>query len=177
MLSSCSRYSHIPKVRATAKTTVVHDVKIKKSLQQHTLDIKIVDVAPVVSEEIKSLQKVSLPETKKEIVAPKEILKSPANKKAKKANHKYTRKQAIKAQKRQAKTDFWETFFGEFLMELLFLLVFCLIVFFLHWLVEIGLGWIVAVLLIAIAIFVIMTIVDFFDGFFDELPKYLFWGH
>lgn len=177
VLSSCSRYSHIPKVRAKAKTVITQKVKTKKQLSQQTLTTKIADVAPVVGGEIKPLQKVPLPETKKEIVAPKEILKSPANKKAKKANHKYTRKQAVKAQKRQTEVDFWNTDFAEFLIELAFILMLCLLVFFLHWLVEIGLGWLVAVLLIAGAIFVIVAIVDFFDGFFDKLPKYLFWGH
>lgn len=183
ILSSCSsRYSRVPKVRAKtkAKTTLTQKVKIKKtqSIPQvlsakkaNSTNLETIDLKQ------KSISIAPLQITAKATLAQKETPQTTIHKSNKKTQYKHNRQQAGKAQKRQAETDFWDTFFGEFLMELLFLLVLCLIMFFLHWLVEIGLGWIVAILLIAIAIWIIIELVNAASDVLDFLSDFLFWGH
>jgi len=178
LLSSCSRYSHIPKVRAKAKTTTAEKVKAKKQQSQQTLTIKIADVAPIVSEEVKSthIQTTSFCMAEKETTVPKEIQISPTHKNKKKTYHKHTRKQASKAQNKQAKKDFWDTFLGETLEELLMGLVLLFILILGLWLIEIGLGWLVTLILIALAIWLIIEIVSAAGDVLDFLSDFLFWA-
>ena len=66
---------------------------------------------------------------------------------------------------------------GETLEELLIGLVFCLILIIGLWLIKIGLGWLVALILIAVAIWIIVELVNAASDVLDFLSDFLFWAH
>ncbi len=185
LLASCSsRYSRVPKVRAKtkAKTTLTQKVKTNTQRIQSIPQVLAVKKTSITSQVTIDLKQKSIPIAPLQIAvettfAKKETDQTTTYKSDKKEHYKHTRQVAAKAQKKQAETDFWDTDLGELLEELLIGLILLLILIVGLWLIKIGLGWLVAIILIAIAIFVIVALVDFFDGFFEDLPKFLFWGH
>lgn len=183
LLASCSsRYSRVPKVRAKtkAKTTLTQKVKIKKtqSIPQvlsakkaNSTNLETIDLKQ------KSIAIAPLQIAAKATLAQKETPQTTTHKSNKKTQYKHTHQQAGKAQKKQTETDFWDTFWGELLEELLMGLILLLILIIGLWLIEIGLGWLVALILIALSIWLIIELVNAASDVLDFLSDFLFWAH
>lgn len=184
--SSCSssRYGRIPKVKAQKKTVAqkTQPTKAKqKEASTAVLPLKSLAEPVAATIEIKQQAVAIEPPTRTaktpSINTQKEDAPKTVAQKQKTAET--TQKVATQKTQRQyrSKKSFWDTEFGDFVLKLIFLSIELGFVLLIYWLIQIGLGWLAAIILIVLAILIIMALVDVLSDICDALGGIFFWGH
>ncbi len=167
--SSCSskRFGNIPKVKAQPKKEQA--AKLKSVKKQISLSAK--PIIPVVTAEqtidspniIKPKSIIIKEQKKNPTTAIKAVVSAPKNRVKIINNTKENRAQNSSS----LFEDFWYSGLGEFILYIGFFIVLGLIYLFVEWLISIGLAWVVAILALALIIYLLYLIGEFIDGVLD----------
>lgn len=178
-LASCSqsRYGHVPKVKR-GETKQVYKAGTKRKIQSTEIAIKnsksVVFVDSVKPETITVVKNETAPmaitQSKSEHKKISKTIQAANTEKNVSKNKVNTTKQTITANNTGGIfEDFWYSDLGDFIIQLGFIIVGVLFIAFLGWLVSIGWGWLVIIIVLALLIWLLIEISQLFDGVFDVI--------
>lgn len=169
LLSSCSskRFGNIPKVKAQPKKE--QTAKRKPSKKQAVLIVKptILLVAAdsgISKPNIAKPQQQVIKKQKKLLYTSTKTVATIAKNKARVFN---TVRQKQVQKSSNYFDDFWDTGLGELILYIATFIIIGAIYFFVEWLISIGLAWVVAILALALIIYLLYLVGEFIDGVLD----------
>lgn len=180
--SACSskRFGYMPKARV--KNKVSKHQKVKKHKKHHeplTLTSKKVTLEQGKTDTLITIKPVLAKSTKKQVLVATQVIgfKTVTGKKNNQEKPKVLQKTIQTASKTQAKTtkrDFWDTDFGDFLEGLIMILIYTAFIVLLLWLSSIGLGWLAALILIAVGLILFLEALSVFSEVYNAIMDGLF---
>ncbi|KAB2915244.1 MAG: hypothetical protein F9K23_12170 [Bacteroidetes bacterium] len=169
--SSCSsrRFGNIPKVKAQPKKE--QTAKRKPSKKQTVLIVKptillVATDSGISKPNIAKPQQQVIKKQKKLLYTTTKAVSAISKNKVKVFN---TAKENRIKKSSNNFDDFWDTWLGELVLYIAAFIIIGAIYIFIEWLISIGLAWVVAILALALIIYLLYLIGEFIDGVLDFL--------